>query len=496
MLNLLYNTMKKTILGLLFFLTIVSCEEDVITDVAKNKITPFGKIFVETNPGGYRVYVDNRNMGVVTPDSVTFLSEGPHTLVLKHDIFLETTVGVYVSKTNVGNVSLDIMKNPNFYANIYCSTMPSGAKIFLNDKPTNLVTPATISNVYPGQIKLKFIKKFCWDDSVFVKVKSNEKAQSFRILEDTSRAVNYRTTNSRINSDVLTKVVVDKQNHRWIGSIDHGLMKYDGKNWISYESNNEIYSSHITAIMLDSRNRLWVGTASTLTFFDGVSWQSFGAKIPIRVEFISSIKEDPTGNIWIGTSNGLLKYDNNQFLAFNNTNSGLLDNEITSIAFSKNGTLWVGTGTHGIISYENGLWKRRDGIYNWDLDKAIGNAVNDLIFDNNDNLWAFISGSPTDGKRSAFVKFDSKNSWWSEISFALHFPVEILSFYLDKENNIWMASKEALLKYNESKPIKFFNTKEYGFSVKHTTSAAFDQSGDLWVTTMGGGIIKIRKNSL
>lgn len=488
------NCIVKRTAFLILLIFFNSCSKDVFTDVVENIVTVFGKIFVDSNPKGYKVYVDNRNTGVVTPDTVTFISEGLHKVTLKHDLYLGTTVDVNITKSNVGNIFLDMQKEPNFYANIYCTTIPSGAKIFLNDKSTNFVTPATIFNVYPGQIKLKFVKNNCRDDSVFVKVKSNERGESFRILEDTTRAVSYRTTNSGINSDVLIKVIVDKQNQKWIGSIDHGLMKYDGKNWISFERNSVINSNHITAMILDSRDRLWIGTSTGLAVFDGITWQSFSDKLPSKI--VTSLKEDPNGNVWIGTTNGLVKYDNNQFQVFNSSNSKLPDNDISSITFSKTGTLWLGTAQHGVISFEKESWIIQRQLDKWKLDPAIGNSVNDLVFDNNGNLWAFIYGNPLDGKRSALVKLDWKDNLWYEIDPGVQFPIEILSFYVDKDNNIWMAAKEALVKYNENKPTKFYNTTDYGFYAKHCTSAMFDQSGNLWVTTMGGGIIKIKKNFL
>jgi ligand-binding sensor domain-containing protein len=77
----------------------------------------------------------------------------------------------------------------------------------------------------------------------------------------------------------------------------------------------------------------------------------------------------------------------------------------------------------------------------------------------------------------------------------LLFQVNVLSFTVDSENNIWMATREGLVKYNESKPIKWFNNYEYGFYVTECTSSVLDRNGDIWVTTLGGGLVKLMKSA-
>jgi len=479
--------MKKITTYLLILICIVSCEKDVYTGLVESSIPNYGKIFVSSNPARYKIFIDNKNWGVFTPDSALYLTEGQHKLNLRHNYFSDTTVTITINKTITNSLFFDMMENPRFYAKIYCSTIPSEAKVSLNDVLiNNVVTPTTIEKIYPGKYELKFSRKDCRDDSLNVEVKGGQHLDIQRILEDTTRGVDYRTQNSKIFSDNLSKVVVDKYNNKWVGSIDHGLMKFDGKSWTSYENSGILSSNVITDLLIDSKDRLWVGSAKGLTVFNGATWQSLDNKLPSQT--ITALEEDPYGNIWIGTNNGLVKYNNSSFQLFNIGNSELPENIITSITFKNNGDMWLGTSQFGVVEFSNNRWTSYFNIVRG-IDPSISNYITDLTFDIDGVLWVFHQGCKTCG-RNAIMRYDGD---WSEFRLPLLFPVEIVSFNVDADQNIWISAKEGLIKYNKTKPIKVFNDYDYSFYVKHCTSISFDMNGDLWVTTMGGGIVKLKK---
>ena len=310
------------------------------------------------------------------------------------------------------------------------------------------------------------------------------------MINEVKELIYYRTINTKIASNLLSKVVIDKYNNKWIGSIDHGLMKFDGKDWTSYENAGILNSSRINDILIDSKDRMWVATSFGLSSFDGITWQSYDDKLPSRT--VTALEEDPSGNIWIGTDNGLVKYNNSSFQIFTSANSGFPENNITCIAAGKNGDIWLGTGQSGIFSFINNKWNFYKFI-EMDLSEngKISNFIVDIIFDKNGTLWSYHKGIPSSETRDALLKCNSLN--WSEFSLPLQFPVEVVSFNADTENNIWISAKEGFVKYNETIPIKMFNTFDYGFYAKHCTSSCVDKNGDVWITTMGGGLIKLKK---
>lgn len=469
----------------------ISCEKEVFSGLVENDITEFTKVFVTTNPEGYKLYIDNRYMNLTSPDSIQFVSEGIHKLTLKHDIFSDSSMNINVTKSSNLALNVDMMKNPRFFGKIFCYTNPQGAKILLNDVPTNLITPVTLSNVYPGEFEIKFVKDQHRDDSLTMKINGGQSSQIYRILEDTSRTVNYKTNNSNITSDVLCKVVVDKNNNKWVGSIDHGLIKFDGKRWTSYENNGVITGSLVQDLLVDKRGWLWVGTTRSLTVFDGINWQSYTDKLPSEV--VTALEEDVYGNIWIATSGGLVKYQNNIFYDYTDTSPRYPLLNLTALASTKSGQLWVGTSLSGLLFFNGSQWSR---YLTSDIGlslESIPDIVKDLIIDKKGNLWSYHSADPALGARSALIQYDG--SLWKELDLHILYNLKLNSFYVDTENNIWMSIEGGLLRYNDSKPLKVLDSNTYGVASKSCTSFAIDQNGDGWLTTLGGGIAKLKKGT-
>ncbi len=483
--------MKKILSCFLIIISLVSCEKDVFTGLVESPIPTYGKIFVSSNPGGYKIFIDNKNMGVVSPDTVLYLTEGQHKLNLKHDFYTDTTLTISVSKSDVKTISIDMLKNPRFFATINLSSIPSAAKIYLNDQLiNNVATPAVIRNIYPGTFEVKLVKKECRADSINIVIKGGEFTDIQRILEDTSRTVSYRTNNSKISSNVLSKVVVDKFNNKWIGSIDRGLMKFDGNNWTSYDNTGVIEGFRIQDILVDKKGIVWVATIRGLFNYDGITWKNLTNNLPSNNA--TALEEDSFGNIWIGTPDGLVKYNNNSFQIFTIANTDVPLKSISSISASSNGDVWIGTSNDGFIRYNTGRWT----LFNTGMKdqlSGMSNQINDLIADNNGKVLIFHESLPTEGKAGGLSQVNG--TFWSFVQLPLLFSLEVSSFYLDDKNNIWMAINGGLIRYNDPSSMKVYDSDTYRFFSNQSSSFCIDLNGDGWLTTSGGGITKIKKSS-
>lgn len=95
----------------------------------------------------------------------------------------------------------------------------------------------------------------------------------------------------------------------------------------------------------DMRNRLWFGT-----FGSGIFYREEGEfRQPQQergFEYVSDFQEDAQGNLWLGTlRNGIAVCDTTgQVIVFNETNSGLATNYITSLRTFDRQTIYIATG--------------------------------------------------------------------------------------------------------------------------------------------------------
>lgn len=469
---------------------LVSCDKEVYTGVTEMPPIESEKLFISSNPPGFRIYVDDKYMGVVTPDTIKWLKSGSHKITLKNDLYLHDTIfNVNLSEKVLNQVDINVLTNPNFYGKIYCMSLPSGATIFLNNVNTGFTTSKQINGLIPGYYTIKFRKNLCRDDSVEFLIKGGQYLEIYKQLEDTTRSVNYRTTNSNIISNSLSKIILDKNNHKWIGTFNRGLIKFDGKNFTIY-NNGFLGDARITDLLIDRRDRLWIAYSTGLVLLDGNNWLTLTSNLPSNV--VNSLEQDNNGNIWIGTYNGLVKYDGINYQVFNKSNSPLTDNNIQALTLLKNGSIAIGTSRGGMFIKNNSSWFHHNIAEDLAEDKIANNVID--IIEYNNVLWTYVLGDTFEGTRSSYLKY--VNGAWEKYSLPLQFAVEPVSFYIDSSNNLWIAGKTGLVKLNSANQAKLFNTQDYSFYGNyHCTSVIVDNSGDVYTTTLGGGLIKIKKGN-
>ncbi len=81
------------------------------------------------------------------------------------------------------------------------------------------------------------------------------------------------------NTETLARVWAineDKEGNLWMGTIDAGAWKYDGKNLSHYTTNNGLLNNKISAIYKDHKNELWfIAEDEGISTFDGQRFKRF-----------------------------------------------------------------------------------------------------------------------------------------------------------------------------------------------------------------------------
>jgi len=110
--------MKK--LTLLIFISIAGL---LITscDTTEDTVTPPepGSIYITTVPAGAQIWLEGTNTGLVTPDTVTNVDEGVHSVTLKLTDYNDTTFSISVTANQVsivGPINLTSNINTTFYS--------------------------------------------------------------------------------------------------------------------------------------------------------------------------------------------------------------------------------------------------------------------------------------------------------------------------------------------------------------------------------------------
>ncbi|MBT4483233.1 MAG: T9SS type A sorting domain-containing protein [Candidatus Latescibacteria bacterium] len=158
------------------------------------------------------------------------------------------------------------------------------------------------------------------------------------------------------NNDV-TSVAVLTNDIILFGSYRYGISIYHGGGWSYVDFNDGLISNYTTSITITQDGVIWVGTIHGVSKHDGEKWISYtftdglvskyGGIFYGSPEYVTSIATGSDGLVWVGTDEGLYCYNGETWTTFN-TDDGLANNRIYSLAVSPDNTVWIGTG--GLLS--------------------------------------------------------------------------------------------------------------------------------------------------
>lgn len=284
--------------------------------------------------------------------------------------------------------------------------------------------------------------------------------------------VNYTVVDGLPDENVLD-VAVDQNNHLWFATQE-GVAKFDRTSWVVYTTADGLLDNFINCIAIAPNGDVWAGTDAGVSRYDGVSWTTYTFADGLLNNLVNHIAVDMDGIVWIGVTGGVSSWNDTLFtnytvahglpspmvgfVGIDNSNnkwfctwlggvarfdgqsftvydadSGLIDNNVTSVAFDAAGNIYLGTYFGITVLDSSGTWLRNiehaDGLYH--------EAVMDIVFDSKGNMWAGIFVDYLfDGGLTAM----SGTQFWS-----YGMPEGLVSLIVsrlavDDDDNIWIAT--------------------------------------------------------
>jgi signal transduction histidine kinase/ligand-binding sensor domain-containing protein/DNA-binding response OmpR family regulator len=206
----------------------------------------------------------------------------------------------------------------------------------------------------------------------------------------------------------------------------------------------DINRKQVQNIYEDSQLNIWFGINKS----DIIVYQSKQNRfILLRHEKVKEINvnrflEDPeTGKIWIGSQTGIYSCTGgNRINEETTVNSQLPDLMVRSMAFDRNGNLWIGTFGRGLCVFD------KDLVLKWNFTTDNGfssNAVSHLFRDSNDRMWT--------GTREGLALFPDTEKE-DHIVYKGNNGLEdshIRAIIEDKQGYIWFSTNSGVSRYRE-----------------------------------------------
>ena len=199
--------------------------------------------------------------------------------------------------------------------------------------------------------------------------------------------------------------------------------------------------------------------------------------------FIRTINFSPSHELWVGTVEGLCRYDWSNWTTWTIANSGILSNNITSIAFDQAGVPCVATINGGIFYIVND----NPVIYTIANSNLPDNSSISVQYDALNNPWfaSTAQGLFTLTGSQIWLSFNVSNSALPSNS--------LTAFEIDPNQNFLMGSHQngVIIRTNNSDWINFDEQNSL-LPDNFIHCITKDSADNIWVGTDNGGLVRFK----
>lgn len=328
----------------------------------------------------------------------------------------------------------------------------------------------------------------------------------FHPQSDSIRQFNESSSPSKLNSNLVSRLVQDNDGLIWIGTDHGGVNVIDKKNNFrtSYLVNDpkdpkSLSQNSINTLYKDDDGIMWLGTYKQgIDFLNGniVKFPHYhhveSTANTLQYNDVNRFAEDRSGNIWIGTNGGgLIYFDRKkntftQYLHDPNNKNSLSTNVIVSLWVDHDDKLWIGTFLGGLSSFDG-----KNFIHYRHNDNAPSGLSNDNVWeifeDSEQNLWVGTLGGGLD-------LLDRKTSRFEHYQYKAGKPSPLPSNYIssileDKKGNLWIGTDigVAVFEKNKTTPTFYQHTNDKNSLSSNSVTCLLQDTRDrIWVGTLEG----------
>jgi ligand-binding sensor domain-containing protein len=291
-----------------------------------------------------------------------------------------------------------------------------------------------------------------------------------------------------LGSKYTKSIYSDHEGNIWIGTYGAGLIQLQDNCFTFYSDTSKVYNNNVSAILADDRGR-WLGVENGLiriNLLPREEWILYSKKNGFVNDKVTALYQVDNGSLIIGTaSHGAYKLDiaKNKFTKIE-LSSDQLCNSINSITGGKN-LIWIAT-KGGIFKLETDI----NIITHYTTESGLThNNINQLAMSHDGKLWI--------ATHSNFISFIGKDGEVQNIK--IYFGTDLInvaSILEDHKHVIWVATfGNGVFKINDSVITKF--TSERGLKSNYCYSIVEDGSKNIWISHRGGlSRIKPDKNEI
>ena len=290
----------------------------------------------------------------------------------------------------------------------------------------------------------------------------------------------------------ITCIEQADENRLWLGTNDHGILLWNrstGKAEPFWRDAEGQLPNPVVSMLKSKDGKLWVGTFNGgLYCMNGSQIRSYkeGVGNALASNNVWALVEDDKGRIWIASLGGglqCLEPVSGTFETYTSSNSALLENNVTSLCWVDNNTLFFGTANQGVGMMDMHTREIKKIQGQSGNVKLSNDAVNHVYKDSRGLVWI--------ATREGLNVYDTRRHVFLDLS-----PVAeakgnfIAAITEDQERNMWVSTSRKVIRVtvaSDGKGSYLFDSRAYN-SEDGLQNCDFNQRS---IKTLHNGIIAI-----
>ena len=318
----------------------------------------------------------------------------------------------------------------------------------------------------------------------------------------------------------ITSLCRDLQGNTWIGTEDQGVWRCNPSapkdtQYTHFTTKDGLGDDNAYALACDKAGRIWLGTLNHgVSVYNGKTWRTYGPTDgPLGSRVFALAVSPVDGGVWGATEAGLFRYQNSHWTYFTRAD-GLPSDQANALAFSADGTLYVGTQCDGIAiaspddNYKS--WRSVPGpssVLNAPVGTGLPSALINCLLVSSDNIvYAGTDGglawSRDEGESWTFTR---GNDWKAKLAGLLHpvtpapVPAALVStnFLLedyvtclaeDASGRLWIGHRQQGVEVFDPKMLRWVQSGANGIKADDDVGCLLTTGTNAWVGLYGGGL--------
>ena len=290
----------------------------------------------------------------------------------------------------------------------------------------------------------------------------------------------------------ITCIEQADENRLWLGTNDHGILLWNrstGKAEPFWRDAEGQLPNPVVSMLKSKDGKLWVGTFNGgLYCMNGSQVRSYkeGVGNALASNNVWALVEDDKGRIWIASLGGglqCLEPSSGTFETYTSNNSALLENNVTSLCWGDDNTLFFGTANQGVGMMDMRTREIKKVQGQSGSMKMSNDAVNHVYKDSRGLIWI--------ATREGLNVYDVRRHLFLDLS-----PVAeakgsfIAAITEDQERNMWVSTSRKVIRVtvaSDGKGSYLFDSRAYN-SEDGLQNCDFNQRS---IKTLHNGIIAI-----